>query len=133
MHMAPVVRMELADSEIRQIVWQDANLHLYFSAVAATQTQGATAPLGGFLSGVMWVLSGCVQETGPATGFGRVRSGRVLLAGGAVLRQIEVPTVLSAPLTLELEWAQGGWARWQAQGLDCRMSQGSVFRESWAC
>ncbi len=133
MHLAPVLQMELADSEIRQLVWQGDNLHIHFSAAAATQAQGAAAPVAGFLSGVVWVLSGCTLASGPDTGFGRIRSGSIRVDGGGAQRQVELPTVLSAPLTLALEWAQGGWARWQAQGLDCRLSEVSEFRESWAC
>jgi hypothetical protein len=124
--------MEFADSEIRQAFWQGNDLHVVFSAVAATRHAPGDASISGFLQGAELVLSQCTPVPTKAL-FGRVRSGALRLEGQPSILRISVPSTWGQPLALELEPAQNGFLVLQAQGMECRLQAGSVFRESLFC
>lgn len=124
--------MEFADSEIRQALWQGNDLQVVFSAVAATRRAPGGASISGFLQGVELVLRQCTPVPTAAL-FGRVRSGALRLGGQPSILRIPVPSTWDQPLSLELEPAQNGFLLLQAQGMECRLQAGGVFRESLFC
>lgn len=126
------LEMEFADSEIRQALWQGDDLHVVFSAVAATRHAPGDASISGFLQGVELVLRQCTPVPTAAL-FGRVRSGALRLEGQPSILRISVPSTWDQPLALELEPAQNGFLVLQAQGMECRLQAGGVFRESLFC
>ena len=124
--------MEFADSEIRQALWQGDDLQVAFSAVAATCHAPGGSSISGFLQGVELVLRQCMPVP-TAAWFGRVRSGALRLEGRPSILRISVPSTWDQPLALELEPAQNGFLMLQAQGTECRLQAGAVFRESLFC
>jgi hypothetical protein len=132
MELQTTFEMEFADSEIRQALWQGDDLHVVFSAVAATRHTPGDASISGFLQGVELVLKRCTPL--PTAGlFGRVRSGALRLEGQPSILRISVPSNWDQPLALELEPAQNSFLLLQAQGMECRLQAGGVFRESLFC
>jgi hypothetical protein len=132
MELQTTFEMEFADSEIRQALWQGDDLSVMFSAVAATRHAPGDASISGFLEGVELLLRQCTPASTEAL-FGRLRSGALRLEGQTSILRISVPSTWDQPLALELEPAQNGFLVLRAQGLECRLQAGGVFRESLFC
>jgi len=133
MAASPAWNMAFADSEVREVQRRGTDLHLLFSAVSATQISASGERTEGYVQGVYLVLLECEPLQALDGLFGRLRSGRVRLQAGESLAEMAVPGTWQQPLTLELEPAQGGLRVVHAQGLECRMEPGGVFRESLFC
>lgn len=124
--------MEFADSEIRRAEWQGGDLCIEFSAVSVARHLPAQAPQRGYLQGVAWRLRDCTPMSAQVSP-GRVREGVLRLQGQLPLRRMIIPTTWLQPLTMELESALSSLLVVQAQGLECRWRDETVFRESLFC
>jgi len=125
--------MAFADSEVREVQRHGTDLRLLFSAVSAAQLSASGERTEGYVQGVCLVLLRCEPLQALDGLFGRLRSGRLRLGTGESLHTLTLPGTWQQPLTLELEPAQGGLRVVHAQGLECRMEPGGVFRESLFC
>jgi len=133
MAASPTWNMTFADSEVREVQRHGTDLHLLFSAVSATQISASGERTEGYVQGVCLVLLRCESQQALDGLCGRLRSGRLRLQSGERLAVMAVPGTWQQPLALELEPAQGGLRVLHAQGLECRLESGGVFRESLFC
>ena len=131
---APVWRMDFADSEVRAVRVEGADVCVYFAAVAAAQALPDGQWQTGFVQGLALRLHDAPCPPEALAACGRVREGALRpIAKGAALRQLEVGRRYEGPLVLELEMAQGPVLEWAARGLEWEGTHCAVFRESWAC
>ncbi len=132
MRMQCGLEMAFADSEIRHARWHGDDLHVAFSAAAATRHVPGEAPVTGFLQGVTVVLYRCTPVV-MDTVAGRLHSGCLRGAGQSRRLRIAVPSLWQQPCALELEPAQAGLVVLSAQSVECRWDAGGVFHESLLC
>lgn len=132
---SPLWQLEFADSELQAVQRLGADLHLVWSAVAATRKMPDGPLQHGYVQGSTLVLRGVFSVPVQAlAALGRVRDGGLRPAGGGGLRrQIDLPSHHAGPLVLELELAQGAMLVLAAQALDCLVPPDAVFRESLFC
>ncbi len=128
----------------------EQDLHIAFSAAAATQADRTE----GYLSGVILIMSHAQGELVSASNLasaltpasatppfsehdlglllGGIAEGH-LTVHGQLLRQLPVPGDQTGPLSLNLRLISGTHLSTSGHGLRIELAESAVFRESWAC
>lgn len=131
--MSEPYTLELADSEVRHLIWHGADLHVVFSAAAVSRRDAATGELAlGYWRGAALVLQ-AAQTAAPWTeAIGRLRAGRCLDAQAQRLA-LTLPGEHAAPVRLELNFAHGTSLLLSALGLAVQAAPDGAFFPSLAC
>lgn len=124
-----------ADSEVAAVTAVATGIHIRLSAahVLFRDEPDADDATEGFSRGVEILLPGAQWPDGALSGFmGRISEGRIRI-GTAWAVKLPFPCSVSAPIQIELSFANQSHLELTATGLDCRFEGEPNFSESLFC
>ncbi len=120
--------LEFPDSEIRDVVVDDAAVRLRFSAAAVRNEAGER----GWLTSVQLELSGATLHGDTTHAFGRITAGR-LRHGERGVARLAVPGALAGDLELALHLANGTQFAARGHALVSSVADGARFTPDLSC
>ena len=120
--------LEFPDSELRDVVAEPGVVRLRFSAATVRDAHGVR----GWLSSVALTMTGARMAGDAALAFGRIKEGRLLHGGVAVVR-LPLDAALAGELELGLHLANGATLSVRAADLALAVAPGAVFTEDLSC
>ncbi|WP_157266098.1 hypothetical protein [Azohydromonas aeria] len=124
-----------ADSEVAAVTAVATGIHIRLSAahVLFLERPDAGNSTEGFSRGVEILLPGAQWPDGALSGFmGRISEGRIRV-GTAWAVKLPFPCSVSAPIQIELSFANQSHLELSAAGLECRFEGEANFSESLFC
>ncbi len=119
--------LELADSELRDVVAEGAAVRLRFAAAAVRDDAGER----GWLASVQLEIAGATLDGDTPQAFGRIAQGSLRHDGGAA--RLSVPGALSGEVELALALANGTRLVVHGQALVASAAEGAVFTPDLSC
>ena len=119
--------LELADSELRDVVADGAAVRLRLAAAAARDDAGER----GWLASVRIEMTGASLQGDATHAFGRIARGELRQAGGAA--RLSVPGTLSGDVELALVLANGTQLVVRGDALVASAGEGARFAPDLSC
>jgi len=119
--------LELADSELRDVVAEGAAVRLRFAAAAVRDDAGER----GWLASVQLEIAGATLDGDTTHAFGRIAQGTLRHGGGAA--RLAVPGALSGEIELALALANGTRLIVRGEALVASAAEGARLAPDLSC